>query len=101
MTEMDGMPRKRWKLYEPAPEVLRAALPGEHPVLVQVLYNRGRQTAGDILSYLDGGAAEHDPFLLPDMERAAERVARAIRGAEPVGIYGDFDVDGLTGAAVL
>ncbi len=42
-----------------------------------------------------------DPFLLPDMERAIRRLVRAVRQREKIAIYGDYDVDGTTGAAVL
>jgi single-stranded-DNA-specific exonuclease len=43
----------------------------------------------------------HDPFLLPDMETAVDRLAAAIRGGEAIGIFGDYDVDGVTGSAIL
>ena len=42
-----------------------------------------------------------DPFLLPDMERAAERLADAVLYAEPIIVHGDYDVDGITGTALL
>ena len=42
-----------------------------------------------------------DPFLLPDMERAAERLADAVSCAEPIIVHGDYDVDGITGTALL
>lgn len=42
-----------------------------------------------------------DPFLLPDMEKAAERVREAVLRGEKVLIYGDYDVDGVTASAVL
>jgi single-stranded-DNA-specific exonuclease len=42
-----------------------------------------------------------DPFVLKDMDRAAERLARAVVDGETVGIFGDYDVDGTTAAAIL
>ncbi len=42
-----------------------------------------------------------DPFALLDMDRAAERVVTAICENEPIAIYGDYDVDGTVGSAVL
>src|SRR5579862_3055526 len=42
-----------------------------------------------------------DPSSLRDMDRAAERLATAIRGGEPIAIFGDYDVDGATASAVL
>jgi single-stranded-DNA-specific exonuclease len=43
----------------------------------------------------------HDPFLLPDMELAIDRLARAKKGQQKITIYGDYDVDGLTATALL
>ncbi|HZW06069.1 MAG TPA: DHH family phosphoesterase, partial [Phycisphaerales bacterium] len=43
----------------------------------------------------------HPPELLPDVDKAAERLLRALRGGEPIAIYGDYDVDGVTATAVL
>ena len=43
----------------------------------------------------------HDPFLMTDMDRAVERVLRAINNGEKVLVYGDYDVDGTTAVAVV
>jgi len=45
--------------------------------------------------------AIHDPFLLPDMPKASERIWHSIRKKEHILIYGDYDVDGLTSTAIL
>jgi single-stranded-DNA-specific exonuclease len=45
--------------------------------------------------------AAHDPFLLPDMETAVERLVQAHDNAEYITIYGDYDVDGMTATSVL
>jgi single-stranded-DNA-specific exonuclease len=45
--------------------------------------------------------AKHDPFLLPDMEAAVERLVRAHDRQERITIYGDYDIDGLTATTVL
>lgn len=42
-----------------------------------------------------------DPFLLPDMKQAAERIGRALDGFEKVAVYGDYDADGVTATAML
>jgi single-stranded-DNA-specific exonuclease len=44
---------------------------------------------------------EHDPRLLPGVERAVERLSAAIAGGEGIAVFGDFDVDGVTAAALL
>jgi len=43
----------------------------------------------------------HDPFLMKGMEPAAERIVHAIRNGEPICIYGDYDVDGISATAIL
>lgn len=45
--------------------------------------------------------AKHDPFLLPDMQAAVERLVRARDNQERITIYGDYDIDGLTATTVL
>ncbi len=45
--------------------------------------------------------AKHNPFLLPDMEKAVERLVRARKKQELITIYGDYDIDGLTATTIL
>lgn len=49
----------------------------------------------------DYQASRHDPFLLPDMDKAVERLMKAQVQKERVVIYGDYDIDGLTASTVL
>lgn len=44
---------------------------------------------------------QHDPFLLPDMEKAVKRLVSAHKTQEKITIYGDYDIDGLTATALL
>lgn len=45
--------------------------------------------------------AKHDPFLLPDVDKAVERLVRAYSLQEKITIYGDYDIDGLTATTIL
>jgi single-stranded-DNA-specific exonuclease len=45
--------------------------------------------------------AKHDPFLLPDMEKAVLRLVEAREKQQPITIYGDYDIDGLTASTLL
>ncbi|QNK40925.1 single-stranded-DNA-specific exonuclease RecJ [Caproicibacter fermentans] len=47
------------------------------------------------------GVSFSDPFLLPDMEKAAERITSALDGFEKIAVYGDYDADGVTATAML
>ncbi len=46
-------------------------------------------------------AGLHDPSLIPDLDRAAEHLLDAARAGEPIVIYGDYDVDGITATCIL
>jgi single-stranded-DNA-specific exonuclease len=72
------------------------------PLVAQVLANRGVATARQAEAFLNPKLADlHDPSLLAGAEQAAERLARAVRNSEKIVIYGDYDVDGMTAAAIL
>lgn len=73
-----------------------------HPVIAQILVSRGFTSLEEIHDYLYAKLPDlHDPFLLAEMPQAVERVCRAIRNCENILIYGDNDVDGMTGTALL
>lgn len=91
---------KRWRLREQAPPSFLADSP--YPALVrQLLWHRGIRSEADARRFFGQVAAEHDPLLLPEMERAVARLRRAALEGEPVAVFGDFDVDGVTAAALL
>ena len=70
-------------------------------VTASVLASRGVVTVEQALSRLSGrGEMLHDPFGIPDMERAVDRIRRAIQAQEHVLIYGDYDVDGITSTSL-
>src|SRR5438128_794241 len=71
-----------------------------HPSLLQVLSRRGYKTQVAIDQFLSP-SLELSPFSITDMDKAVERLRRAIRQEEPIALYADRDVDGLTGLAIL
>lgn len=73
-----------------------------HPIIAQILVNRGFTNLQDIHDYLYAKLPDlHDPFLMAEMPQAVERVCKALREGENILIYGDNDVDGMTGTALL
>jgi single-stranded-DNA-specific exonuclease len=72
------------------------------PVTTQVLINRGLDTKEAIQVFLEPSLSKlPDPFLLGDMEKAANRLADAIEKKEKIYIYGDYDIDGSTSIATI
>ena len=75
---------------------------GAPPAFGHVLVNRGVETLEAAQRFLDPSLDQlHDPFLLMDLDRAVERVQRAIRDGERILVQGDYDVDGITSTFVL
>ena len=67
-----------------------------------VLAARGMDRVEQAKAFLDlSSHGIHDPFLLPDMTKAVAGVEAAIAAGEPIAIYGDYDVDGVTATCVL
>lgn len=72
------------------------------PITAQLLINRGYESEQEAELFLKSTLFDlPSPFLLKDMERAIERVKRAIFKREKIAIYGDYDVDGVTSTALL
>ncbi|MCB0116520.1 MAG: DHH family phosphoesterase, partial [Caldilineaceae bacterium] len=95
------MQSKRWERHNPAPpEFISGG--GEHPILMQILYNRGVREIGDVTAFLNGeDAVVENPFRLHDMEIAVARIVHAIEKHEVICVYGDFDADGVTATTLL
>lgn len=93
---------RMWELVPPPDagliESIQASLGCSRPFAVLLAQRGGGAWSSLITSTAD---SFHSPFLLPDMDAAVARLVRAIERQERIFIHGDFDVDGLTGAAVL
>lgn len=73
------------------------------PLIQTLLTNRGITTEEDALRFLapDWDAHTHDPYTLNDMERAVERIEKAIQNKERIVIFSDYDTDGIPGAVIF
>jgi single-stranded-DNA-specific exonuclease len=96
---------QKWELYEEVPRERIESLAHEAripPLIARVLHNRGVTTlqAAEIF-FNPSTASLHDPFLMKDMDRAVERIIKALQEKEPITLYGDYDVDGITAVSML
>ncbi|MBF0618976.1 MAG: single-stranded-DNA-specific exonuclease RecJ [Candidatus Omnitrophica bacterium] len=95
---------KKWVLKN-TDSARRAGLAKElnvHPVIAQILLNRGINDPVIAASFLKPDLARlYDPFLLKDMDKAVSRLKQAVASGENVLVYGDYDVDGVTATAVV
>jgi single-stranded-DNA-specific exonuclease len=75
---------------------------GDQVLLAQLLYNRGLLEKEQIQDFLEPKYENlHSPFLFQDMEKAVERIWKAIDSREKICVYGDYDADAITANAVL
>jgi single-stranded-DNA-specific exonuclease len=73
-----------------------------NPVLAQLLYERNIDSPEKVNEFLNPDLDHlHDPYLMLNMEKAVSRITTALRDGENILIYGDYDVDGITGVSLL
>jgi len=95
----------RWTL-KPKPELskikqLSEALQVEHTI-ASLLLQRGIETYEDAKQFFRPSLDElHDPFLMKDMDKAVDRIEKAINDGENILVFGDYDVDGTTAVALM
>ena len=96
---------KKWIVKEQGNPALVRALSSElgiDQVLANLLVQRGITTADRAREFFKPDLSKlHDPFLMKDMDRAVDRLEKAIAEEERVMIYGDYDVDGTTAVALM
>ena len=87
------------KLWKPRAPLTVAS---DRPLLERILACRGLTDPAAIRAFVEPSLLHlHDPSLIPDLDRAAERLLNALRAREPIVIYGDYDVDGVTATTIL
>lgn len=75
---------------------------GIHPLIARLMANRGISDPADVRAFLSCELASlSGPGIFVGMEKATGRISAAISGHEKIAVYGDYDVDGVTGAALL
>ena len=92
---------RKWHVRPPMPAEARQSLSRYPDLVARLLHNRGIKDDTQAQAFLSNNPVSHDPYLMPGMQEAVERLSRAVDHRESTAVYGDFDVDGLSGAALL
>ncbi len=95
---------RNWVVNKTNPEFLQylSASASISPAFAQVLVSRGMNDAESIKNFLNPSFQDiHDPFLMPDMDKAVKRLKEAVDRNETVLVHGDYDADGITSTALL
>ena len=96
------MHNKRWIVAAPITPQADEALAKFPPILKQIVFNRGLATDAEARAFLKAEPnANSDPFQLTGMQATVDRICYALQHNEPIAIYGDYDVDGVTATALL
>ena len=95
---------KKWQIYDTDEDKVNELVTKYdiNELLATILVNRDIVDEQKLEIFLNPTRNNfHDPFLMPDMEKAVERIIKAINSKEKVIIYGDYDADGITSITVL
>ena len=94
---------KRWQIAKQAPKEFFESFLEFHPIILQLLYNRGLRTKEQIEGFLnpDWETGQHDPFLMKGVRKAVSEILKAIKAKKKIALFAHFDVDGITSAALL
>ncbi|WP_174674032.1 DHH family phosphoesterase, partial [Apilactobacillus micheneri] len=75
---------------------------GISPLIISILFSRGYKNIDDIKSFLTPQIENlRDPYLMHDMQKACDRIKKAIENNEKITVYGDYDADGITSTSVM
>ena len=95
---------KKWEVFEPEEKLVKTIAKNNNisELVAKILINRGITEQKEIETFLKPKRHNfHDPFLMPDMQLAVNRILKAIQEKTKTIIYGDYDVDGITSITVL
>ena len=95
-------PNPVWTPPEPIPSDVDLTTLHPHRLISSLLWRRGIRTPEEASAFLTSRPADTlNPGLLPNIEAAAARTSTALRNHEHIGIFGDYDADGITSTALL
>lgn len=94
---------KVWQVAEKMPDEWRVGFPEIHPIVLQILWNRGLRTPKEIDKFLrpDWSRDVYSAFEFRQMPEAVERIFLALAGGEMITVHGDYDADGVCGSTVI
>ena len=96
------MHTKRWVISSPLTPQAEEGLVRFPPILKQILFNRGLANYDDARAFMRAMPSfDTNPYQLTGMEATVDRIRFAIENNEPIAVYGDYDVDGVTATALL
>jgi single-stranded-DNA-specific exonuclease len=98
------MMEKRWNILQADADKVGALQDALriNEILCRILVQRGIETFGEARDFFRPRLTDlHDPWLMKDMDKAVERILRALEQGEKILVYGDYDVDGTTAVACL
>lgn len=93
-----------WKIKQPSDDLV-SSLKEEFKtseIIAKVLANRGIQSLEESREFFEPDLDElHDPFMMKNMDFAVDRILKNVQNETPILVFGDYDVDGTTGASLL
>lgn len=94
---------KRWVMPDSNREYVERIkqIPGVSELTALALAARGFTGGEDTLAFLNAEYPMSDPMIMTDMDKAVERIRRAVDDGESIAVYGDYDVDGLTATTLI
>lgn len=98
---MSSVHLKRWNVRPPAPVEYVRRLEPVHPLVAQVLFNRGVVEPERIEAMLRGTWMMPSPFDLDGVDEGVTLLRQALQAGRPIAVYGDYDADGVTATALL
>lgn len=95
--------QKIWRIADLFPSAFKDKFPHLPDIILQLLWQRNLDTTEKVEEFLhpDWQTHVHDPFIFRDMDKAVARIYEAKKNGETIGIFADYDSDGVCGGAVL